>query len=229
VHGGIGPTVHTVKQIEAIQRPIVAGFESQEVLALLWADPSDVYSRFGDSVRSSHAQDFGHLAARDFLRLNGLGFIVRGHQCVDGIQRSASMSVVTVFSASNYEPGSANQSGVLLIQGDGDAAWRRYPPLPRMRREEALFFTFGSPARGCRQADGTARGKTLTRIAPPLPFLRASSKIAASQRALTKARAPLQKTFAFLASESARAIARRKSHSDDEVCVEEEVAVEVRV
>jgi diadenosine tetraphosphatase ApaH/serine/threonine PP2A family protein phosphatase len=144
VHGGIGPGIHIVDQIEAIERPIFGASMSTDVVMLLWADPVEQPIYFMGSRRGAGVQ-FGALAVRDFLQQNSLKAIVRAHQMADGVSLSKLAPVVTVFSASNYNPEMANQSGVLLIAEDGIANPQCYPPIERITRESALFFSVRRP------------------------------------------------------------------------------------
>jgi hypothetical protein len=51
------------------------------------------------------------------------------------------MPVMTVFSASNDEQGVPNRSGVVVVADDGGVALSAYEPLPRLAREQAVFFS----------------------------------------------------------------------------------------
>jgi protein phosphatase len=138
VHGGIGPQITSIAHIEGIERPILTD-TSDDVKALLWADPSDTFSRFGESMRG-HTTVYGALAVANFLQATSLHTIIRAHECVDGVRVDAGMPVVTVFSASNYDADTANGSGVVVINETGEMAQHMYPPLERIRREDAIFF-----------------------------------------------------------------------------------------
>jgi diadenosine tetraphosphatase ApaH/serine/threonine PP2A family protein phosphatase len=142
VHGGLGRSIRTIDQLDAIPRPIVDETDHVSVKPLLWADPSDTCSRYAASPRAGEEGLYGYLAVRDFLQENSLDCIIRAHECVDAIRRLESMPVVTVFSASNYDAGIPNRSGVIEIDARSQTKHFKYPPLERMKRADALFFTF---------------------------------------------------------------------------------------
>jgi hypothetical protein len=73
---------------------------------------------FNESDRGGAFQ-FGAMALRAFLRANGLHFMLRGHQCADGVESLPNMGVATVFSSSMYDPGGSNRCGVVAVGSDG--------------------------------------------------------------------------------------------------------------
>jgi diadenosine tetraphosphatase ApaH/serine/threonine PP2A family protein phosphatase len=143
VHGGIGPSTRTIAQIQAIERPVVAGAMSDEVEMLLWADPNSELSWFGEATTRSRGCYYGPSAVRAFLERNKCEYIIRAHECVDGIRASSHMQVITVFSASRYQIGINNRSGVLRIGETGKFVIGLHPPLEKLLRADTLFFTFG--------------------------------------------------------------------------------------
>jgi protein phosphatase len=143
VHGGLAPTIETVSQIESIQRPIVADTEVMAVRMMLWADPTDTQSvRFAESQRGG-VLAYGPIAVKAFLQANGLSAIIRAHQCVNGVVPTRGMPVYTVFSASNYNPHEANDSGVLLVSDRKELLPKTFPPITRLARPDCTFFSFG--------------------------------------------------------------------------------------
>jgi hypothetical protein len=143
VHAGIGPQIHTIAQIEAIERPITSEAMPDEVTMLLWADPNPDLKWFGDAIARACGCQYGMFAVRDFLNRNKCEYIIRGHECVDGIHASSRIPVITVFSASNYQIGTNNRSGVLQISATGELVFELHPPIERLQRADALFFSFG--------------------------------------------------------------------------------------
>jgi diadenosine tetraphosphatase ApaH/serine/threonine PP2A family protein phosphatase len=179
VHGGLGRAIRTVNQIEDFVRPIVDDLKPIGVKALLWADPSDSCPRFGPSPRGGDDGRYGYLAVRDFLQENSLEYIIRAHECVDAIRRSDQMPVITVFSASNYDAGMPNRSGVIEIDSQGEQKHYKYPPLERMKRVDASFFTFGrhkGSENSVVKSPSLGRGMP-ARKASGFLFLRASSSL----------------------------------------------------
>jgi diadenosine tetraphosphatase ApaH/serine/threonine PP2A family protein phosphatase len=157
VHGGIGPTIEKICQIEAIPRPIHVDSDVTAVRMILWADPTDASVAFAGSSRGS-VLSYGPLAVKPFLQANSLTGIIRAHQCVSGVQPMRTMPVFTVFSSSNYHPDQANDAGILIVGKDGDLTPKTFPALPRIARGDCTFFSFG-------RSDG----------APRLPLGRAGS------------------------------------------------------
>jgi diadenosine tetraphosphatase ApaH/serine/threonine PP2A family protein phosphatase len=144
VHGGIGPSFQTLAELEGIKRPIVSDANSQVIEQLLWADPSEKILTFTESPERGRGGLYGASAVKAFLEENSLETIVRAHQCVDGVQKMAGMSVVTVFSASNYRPERPNESGVLTVALDGKLRRYKYPPIQKVMRGNAHFLPMSS-------------------------------------------------------------------------------------
>jgi hypothetical protein len=113
---------------------------------------------------------------RDFLKENSLDAIIRAHECIDAIRHSATMPVITVFSASNYDAGTANRSGVLEIGPQGEFTEHRYAPLERMPREDASFFTF-APRKSSDTGVGRSGsiGRPMPQAKPSLAYIRSST------------------------------------------------------
>jgi diadenosine tetraphosphatase ApaH/serine/threonine PP2A family protein phosphatase len=136
VHGGIGPLIHKLYQIEEFTRPVD---ECPLLRQLLWADPNPTFQTFNNGDRGKNVE-FGPLALSRFLQANGLSFLVRGHQCVNGVEFTPGMDVATVFTSSNYSAKRTNQVGVLAIGAGGekrDIIWNdRVTAMPRI---DAMF------------------------------------------------------------------------------------------
>jgi protein phosphatase len=158
VHGGIGPGISTVEEIEALQRPIHADTDQMAVRMLLWADPVDIPAAFVASGRGG-AVSYGALAVRQFLQANGLRAIIRAHQCVNGVQPMRAMPVFTVFSSSNYVAEQPNDAGILLVAANRCLTARTFPGLPRCARAECSFFSYA------RSDDDARHGMTLSHSA----------------------------------------------------------------
>lgn len=106
----------------------------EALFQMLWNDPSGSDEYFEPNPRGPGIYYYGRLAWGSFLRANGLSYIVRGHEVVDGLlilrhdgkpmtarcdswisKSDLQGSVVTVFS-SRYHGG---RSGALIINRDG--------------------------------------------------------------------------------------------------------------
>nr|XP_043620256.1 serine/threonine-protein phosphatase BSL1-like [Erigeron canadensis] len=121
MHGGIGRSIHSVEQIENIERPINMDGGSVVLMDLLWSDPTENDSVEGlrPNARGPGLVTFGPDRVTDFCKRNKLQLIIRAHECVmDGFERFAQGQLITLFSATNY-CGTANNAGALLVIGRG--------------------------------------------------------------------------------------------------------------
>jgi protein phosphatase len=175
VHGGLGPTVTSVRQIDLVERPLLTSTESPFVHTLLWADPNSHIGLYEMSERGC-APSFGICPVQDFLRDCGCALFVRAHQCVDGVEWVPRLALYTVFSASGYKASPPNRSGVLQV-GEGAAVKPLvFPVLQRMPRVAASFYTIkhrvlDAPARPRPPIlRTTSTGKSIIRS--PLPIQR---------------------------------------------------------
>jgi hypothetical protein len=116
VHGGISHGLTSLSQIQQLPRPLAASPDNTLVWGMLWNDPCDAFPGFRHSARHS-AATFGKQVLREFLTANGLSYVLRGHQCVDGVQATAGMPLSTVFSSSNYR--GENACGVVVVAATG--------------------------------------------------------------------------------------------------------------
>ena len=129
LHGGIGSSINTLSDIEKIQRPLeviheVTNADQQLVVDILWSDPTD--SDIETGIQANSTRDptgvgnivkFGPDRVEDFLKANNLTLILRAHECVmDGFERFAGGSLITVFSATDY-CGKHKNAGAILILG----------------------------------------------------------------------------------------------------------------
>ncbi|KAE8701964.1 Serine/threonine-protein phosphatase BSL2-like protein [Hibiscus syriacus] len=121
MHGGIGRSIHSVEQIEKLERPITMDAGSIILMDLLWSDPTENDSIEGlrPNARGPGLVTFGPDRVTDFCKKNKLQLIIRAHECVmDGFERFAQGQLITLFSATNY-CGTANNAGAILVIGRG--------------------------------------------------------------------------------------------------------------
>ncbi|KAF5180747.1 Serine/threonine-protein phosphatase BSL1 [Thalictrum thalictroides] len=121
MHGGIGRSIHSVEQIEKLERPITMDAGSIILMDLLWSDPTENDSIEGlrPNARGPGLVSFGPDRVADFCKKNKLQLIIRAHECVmDGFERFAQGQLITLFSATNY-CGTANNAGAILVVGRG--------------------------------------------------------------------------------------------------------------
>jgi len=121
MHGGIGKSIHSIEQIEKLERPITMDTGSNVLMDLLWSDPteSDNIEGLRPNARGPGLVSFGPDRVTDFCKRNKLQLIIRAHECVmDGFERFAQGQLITLFSATNY-CGTANNAGAILVVGRG--------------------------------------------------------------------------------------------------------------
>ncbi|KAG2693552.1 hypothetical protein I3843_08G097800 [Carya illinoinensis] len=121
MHGGIGRSIHSVEQIEKLERPITMDAGSIILMDLLWSDPTENDSVEGlrPNARGPGLVTFGPDRVTEFCKKNKLQLIIRAHECVmDGFERFAQGQLITLFSATNY-CGTANNAGAILVVGRG--------------------------------------------------------------------------------------------------------------
>jgi protein phosphatase len=139
VHGGLAPNWFSVRQATRIERPI-DDFGDQLLDGMLWSDPSTSIELFAPSPRGT-GNLFGEQAVTEFLDNNLLSLLVRAHECCDlGVSFMFNNRLVTVFSASNYNGLSTNNSAVLLIDEKGGWKGERFEPLDYLRRGSVTFL-----------------------------------------------------------------------------------------
>jgi protein phosphatase len=132
LHGGIGGTIHSIADIEAMERPLhVAQVPSnnieQQITDLLWSDPTDADHIQGVAANETRDPDgtgrivkFGPDRVEEFIKANPpLKMIIRAHECVmDGFERFADGRLITVFSATDYCGHHKNAGALLFIRRD---------------------------------------------------------------------------------------------------------------
>lgn len=120
IHGGISPKLETVQQIRDLKRPLkipTRGF----VTDLFWSDPSKETEEFCQSDRGTTCI-FGLKPVKRFLEKNNLKHIIRAHQMVPqgyDFPFSPDSSVITIFTASNYEDDIPNNAAFIKIDRNG--------------------------------------------------------------------------------------------------------------
>jgi protein phosphatase len=169
LHGGIGASLNYVEEIEHLPRPLeviheVVTQEQQLVVDILWSDPTDSDYELGilpntirDPSGTGNIVKFGPDRVKQFLANNNLSMIIRAHECVmDGFERFAAGSLITLFSATDYCGKHKNAGAVLILKKNfeiipkliypsetGQGNWmedeeslkRRPPTPPRWKKE----------------------------------------------------------------------------------------------
>ena len=142
LHGGIGANVKKISDIESIQRPLEVVHEAmnkqeQVVMDILWSDPTDNDDELGiqpniqrDSNNYGNIVKYGPDIVKSFLQNNGLSYIIRAHECVlDGFERFAGGSLITLFSATDYCRRHNNAGAMIIIKNNFEMVPHLiYPP-----------------------------------------------------------------------------------------------------
>lgn len=141
IHGGIGPRVNKINDIEMISRPLVdcADDISQTVL---WSDPNPYVTGFQPSTRGC-GYFFGEEECVQFADRNGIDMIVRGHECVEkGVEFHFQRRCMTVFSASKYCNSTNNKCGIAVFLESGAMEITTFPPVKNyVLRSKSRFYS----------------------------------------------------------------------------------------
>lgn len=133
VHGGIGPSLFSVKQISTLEKPI-HDFGSELIDPLLWSDPNDTVESFEPSSRGT-GFFFSESVLDEFLNLSNLEILIRAHECVmEGAEPKFHRKLITVFSASNYCGIVKNMSAIIKVTAPMEFHSVKFPPLDYLKR-----------------------------------------------------------------------------------------------
>ena len=137
VHGGLGDGKWTIAELSCVPRPLNSeDFHTAErrwLYNILWSDPipedeamNEAAMVFGvhSSPRNASAVKFGWNVTKTFCALNGIGLVVRSHQCLEqgrGFEIMHEDKLMRVFSARDYEE-HRNDAAVLAIKRTGDVS-----------------------------------------------------------------------------------------------------------
>ena len=130
VHGGLSPEIHTLDDIQKIDRfkePPAFGV----MCDLLWSDPLEDYGNEKSGEHFMHNSTrgcsyfFTYMASCEFLQKNSLLSIIRGHEAQDAgyrmyrkNQATGFPSLITIFSAPNYLDVYGNKAAILKYENN---------------------------------------------------------------------------------------------------------------
>jgi serine/threonine-protein phosphatase 6 catalytic subunit len=150
VHGGLSPAISLVSQIQLIDRFKEIPPEGP-MADLMWSDPEESLSSHWLQNPRGAGWIFGASPTREFLHLNNLSLVARGHQLVNEgfkymftspldlqqIPGSDEGLLVTVWSAPNYCYRCGNIASILAIDQQGKREFKVFtdnhtvPPAPK--------------------------------------------------------------------------------------------------
>ena len=117
MHGGLSPDLEKISQIETVERPSKIP-ESGIMCDLLWADPEKDMNGWDENDRGI-SYIFGADVVKNFVKRNNIDLVCRAHQVVeDGYEFFADRSLITIFSAPNYNNEFENAAGMLNVAED---------------------------------------------------------------------------------------------------------------
>ena len=143
LHGGIGPSIKSLSDIEAIKRPVFDFTTNQVLLSVVWNDPEEsLTTDFSKSTRGT-GFIYGPNALKSFLEQSNLKKLIRAHECInEGYAELFNGSLVTVFSASSYCGSSHNKSGILILKEQDVIEPKVFEPLEYLKRSNVKFIPF---------------------------------------------------------------------------------------
>ncbi|KAI0275085.1 Metallo-dependent phosphatase-like protein [Gloeopeniophorella convolvens] len=136
VHGGLSPSLQSMEDIKALQRPTDVP-DYGLLNDLLWSDPSDTALDWEDNERGV-SFCFGKAIINEFLVRYDMDLICRAHMVVeDGYEFWNDRTLVTVFSAPNYCGEFDNYGACMSVSEDLLCAFELLKPLdgPALRKE----------------------------------------------------------------------------------------------
>lgn len=141
VHGGLGPNLNSLSQIEEITRPINDDSNLPIVCCMMWSDPSGTNVDYVPSHRRCGFL-FGNGVVKKFLENNNLKKMIRAHEMVpEGVKAFAEKLGITVFSSSNYNAFVKNSCGLLIVNEKSEISAYKLPPLDIILKKDAVYIT----------------------------------------------------------------------------------------
>ncbi|MEJ2251618.1 MAG: metallophosphoesterase [Candidatus Lokiarchaeota archaeon] len=124
VHGGVPEDMHILSRMDdfklnelnnSIKESIQNG-----IYQLIWNDPKENISGFSDSFRGPGIKFYGNDVFQDFLEMNNLEGMIRGHECFpEGYRWFFNKKLLSIFSSANYRGyASPNPASYAIIKDD---------------------------------------------------------------------------------------------------------------
>eukprot|EP00929_Paragymnodinium_shiwhaense_P070214 TRINITY_DN35546_c0_g1_i1.p1 TRINITY_DN35546_c0_g1~~TRINITY_DN35546_c0_g1_i1.p1 ORF type:complete len:776 (-),score=126.41 TRINITY_DN35546_c0_g1_i1:307-2634(-) len=181
VHGGLGDGKWMVNDLRRLKRPLLTKEEDVHSkgnnwwVNILWSDPieeddinmSTAADVFGvhKSVRMGNIVRFGLDVTKTFCARNGLNFVLRSHQCVEGGQGFDIMHdgmLLRLFSARDYESMANDGSIVQVDNVPGENILSiRAQVLSSWAKTKAELVKMQTPRRNSRPEAGMAKSVAL--------------------------------------------------------------------
>ena len=128
VHGGLDPHIERLEQINNFKRPMYKA--PDELIGFFWSDPNPTLKvHYAHSNLRNRGYEFNEKALTEFLHVNNLSLMIRGHQFVNGYDIQLNGKLITVFSASDYIQGEHNSSCALYIGPNFKPIVRKLNPI----------------------------------------------------------------------------------------------------
>ena len=155
VHGGIGQSVKTLKQIEKISRPVEISHNSVETSSdqilineLLWTDPTtNSLEEYDKSKRGLFGNDetrcckFSFERTKNFLASNNLTLLIRSHEFVKEGYENLNNMIITLVSCLDYCGKLKNAGGILIVKKNSEI-------IPKMIIPGVNFESYGQKWNG---------------------------------------------------------------------------------
>lgn len=135
IHGGLSPSLKSLKQIKEIKRPIEIP-DSGLLCDLLWSDPIEKTNGWKENDRGVSFV-FGKNVVFDFLKRFNFELICRAHQVVEnGYQFFGDRTLITIFSAPNYCGEFDNAGAIMNIEKSLLCSFQVLKPLKNKTKEK---------------------------------------------------------------------------------------------
>jgi len=124
IHGGIGPNITKVEDLNKVNRPIKfinqpINKEQSIFIESIWSDPAvtETETGFKKDVNTDHTYQFGSDVLNKFLDKNDLEIIIRTREIApDGFDTFADSRLITLTSCTDYAGTKKNSACIIVIK-----------------------------------------------------------------------------------------------------------------